>query len=533
MNEFFSFLGKKVDCFGWVRVSLVAIILLGVFLRMYEFGDWLRFNPDQGRDAIVAFDMTRGEIPLLGPVAGGTEFRLGPATHYISFLSGSIFGWTPPALAYPELLFSILTIPLSYLLVARMFGRKMGLVAALLVAVSGYMVRYGRFQWNPNMMPFFVTLLLLSAQAFVDREMKHRFLWVVTFGVALGIGVQLHTFLLVLLPVLLVIFFGFLGFRRALPFGMATVAIGIAIFLNIPQIVSEVNNNFSNANAFLDRTNRDNMSVTNVSQRIDRDALCHIRANAFILTGLGHTDDCNRFIALMKKKKPMTHPFDIAHATFEIIFTVGGLLLLGWFAWKETSVGRRFLFVSALVYSIVLFILIIPVANEIAMRYFLANAIIPFVLLAAWGKFLSEKGMIFKWGFGVFVIALFVSNGWFLKKEFDMFSTGKVGDGDTAIWGEMKPIAEFVSKNTAPGGTAYLDGMRDYRKRFYKGIAFPLHIEGKNLIRWEDEGLPDDSGPIFFVRKKTRASDESTEIDGNPILDKITSGRVSVFLLRR
>lgn len=533
MDGYLSFLWKKIDRFGWARVAFLAIIFLGAFFRVYEFGDWLRFNPDQGRDAIVAFDMTQGEIPLLGPVAGGTEFRLGPATHYISFLSGSIFGWTPPALALPELFFSILTIPLVYLLVARMFGQKMGLVAALLVAVSGYMVRYGRFQWNPNMMPFFTVLLLLSAQAFIDRDMKRRFLWAVAFGIALGISVQLHTFLLVLLPILVVLFFGFLGVRRMLPLGMATVAIGIAMLVNVPQIVSEVKNDFSNMSAFLDRTNRDNVSASNASERIGRDALCHIRANAFILSGLGHTDDCNRFIALMKKKKPLTHPVDIAHAVFEILFTVGGILLLGWFAWKETNIGRRFLLIAILVYSGVLFALIIPVANEIAMRYFLASAFVPFVLLGVWGKFLLDRGVAFRWGFGVFVVMLLVSNGWFLKKEFDEFSTGKVSDGDTAIWGEMKPLVEFVSENTASGETAYLDGMRDYRKRFYKGVAFPLHIEGKTLIRWEDEGLPEDSGPVFFVRKKTKAFDEATEIDGYPIIDKTTSGRVSVFLLRR
>ena len=83
MGGYLSFLWKKIDRFGWARVAFLAIIFLGAFLRVYEFGDWLRFNPDQGRDAIVAFDMTQGEIPFLGPVAGGTEFRLGLVPHCI------------------------------------------------------------------------------------------------------------------------------------------------------------------------------------------------------------------------------------------------------------------------------------------------------------------------------------------------------------------------------------------------------------------------------------------------------------------
>lgn len=66
------------------------------------------------------------------------EFHIGPITHYFSFLSGLILGWTPAALAYPDLLFSVLTIPLMYVLIAKMFGRNMALVFP--TAISGFIV---------------------------------------------------------------------------------------------------------------------------------------------------------------------------------------------------------------------------------------------------------------------------------------------------------------------------------------------------------------------------------------------------------
>lgn len=521
-----------------IRVSrnttyiLIAIVLLGAFLRMYEFHDWLRFSPDQARDAAITFDMTKGEIPLLGPGAGGTEFRLGPVTHYFSYISGSLFGFSPSALAYPDLLFSILAIPLIYLLVARIFGRKIGLSVALLVAVSGFMIRYGRFQWNPNTMPFFTALFLFSALAFFDREMKRRYLWAIFFGIALGVGVQLHTFLLILLPFLTLLLFAFLAFRRSLSLGMAALSICVAVFLNTPQILSETRSNFANTEAFLKGVGGETESTKSYGSRMGRDALCHIRANGFILSALGHSDHCDRFVSTIKKKQ-WQHPVDVLHAIAEIVFTVGGFFLLGFFAWRERDERKRFLLISILLYSTILFALVVPVANEIAMRYFLANAFVPFVLLAAWGKFLWDRGAIFKWMFFIFLAGLVVSNVFFLKKEYVFFQSGKVSDGDTAILGEIEPLAKFVSKNTASGETAHLIGMRSYRKRFHKALAYPLHVEGKTLLRWEEEGFPDGSGPVFLIRKKTKSYDEATEIDGRPIHDRMTSGRVSVFLMRK
>lgn len=65
-------------------LTLAVIILVGILLRVYRFEDWLLFNPDQARDAMAVYNINRGSLPLLGPIAGGTEFHLGPITYYFS-----------------------------------------------------------------------------------------------------------------------------------------------------------------------------------------------------------------------------------------------------------------------------------------------------------------------------------------------------------------------------------------------------------------------------------------------------------------
>lgn len=515
-----------------VLFVLVVIVLLGALLRLYEFHDWLRFNYDQARDATVAFNISKGELPLLGPLAGGTEFRLGPIIHYFQYLSGALFGFAPSVLAYPDALFSILFIPLVYALVSRMFGKRLGLMAAFLCAISGFMIRYGRFAWNPNSMPFFATLFVLSGWAFIDRASRFRYWWAALFGIALGVGVQLHTFLLVALPLLTVSLFGFLAFRRMLPFRMAGVAIGLALLLNVPQLLHEIRNDFSNTRAFFSGVATETESRHTIPDRFLTDLTCHVRANGFALSSAGDTDDCNRYISKISKN-PWEDPIGIVSIALEYVFTIGGFLLLGIFAWKEHNPQKRYFAVAILGYSVILFALVVPVANEVSMRYFLANAFVPFVLFAVWGRFLLARGRVLAVGFFLLFIGLTVSNVLFAKEEFELYQTGKVSDGDMSVLGEMEPLAVFVARETPVGETAHLMGMLSYRRRFAEGIAYLLRLEGKDLIRWETKKLPEEQGPVFHIRKKTRSYEGATEIDGLPILDKVTSGRVTIYLLRR
>src|SRR3989339_797357 len=143
---------------------LLAIILVGIFLRTYNFHDFLRFNADQSRDAAVINNALEGKeaLPLLGPKAGGTDFRLGPAFYYFNYASGLVFGGNPDKLAYPDLLFSILAIPLFYVFSRRYFGKNISLAVAFLFAISLFTVRYSRFSWNPNSTPFFTMLFLYA-----------------------------------------------------------------------------------------------------------------------------------------------------------------------------------------------------------------------------------------------------------------------------------------------------------------------------------------------------------------------------------
>lgn len=516
-------------------LTLVGIACIGISLRIYRFEDWLLFNPDQARDAMTAYEMTRGSFPLLGPLAGGTEFHLGPITHYFSFLSGLFFGWTPAALAYPDLLFSILTIPLMYVLIAKMFGRNMGLVSAFLTAISGFMVSYGRFQWNPNTMPFFILLFILSAQLVVyENNSRTRLLWAAILGVSIGVGVQLHTFLLILMPVLAGALFVFLVRSRSFSGGVFALTITVALLLNIPQFVSEFRSNFSNTSEFFSGAHSKTGSVSSQMRHIAQDSVCHIRSYAFILTALGGRDVCDQSVSTIEKK-PWKNPVDTAHALLETTFFAGGLFLLVSFMRKALRLGdkpKAFLFGSVLIYSSTLFFLIIPVSNEITVRYFLADILTPFAMLAAWGTFLIEKGCVFRLAAISAFILLVLANGFFLRKEYGAFQSGQVSDGSRVVWGEAVPLIEFIDLSFGKREVAYITGTRSYRQRFIQAIQFSLLIKGKTIRQWKEADLKIHPGPIFSIQKRTKNFEAITEINDQEIINRVASGRVSMFQIR-
>ncbi|NMC87867.1 MAG: hypothetical protein GYA69_05505, partial [Candidatus Moranbacteria bacterium] len=92
MKDFFKQNKSKIAI-----VFFLVFLAAGIFLRTYNFHDWLRFNTDQARDAVVVSDFLEGKtaLPLLGPKAGGTDFKLGPIFYYFQIISAKIFGVSP------------------------------------------------------------------------------------------------------------------------------------------------------------------------------------------------------------------------------------------------------------------------------------------------------------------------------------------------------------------------------------------------------------------------------------------------------
>lgn len=233
-----------VPKFIWV---LLAIIFIGIFFRTYNFHDWLLFKGDAFRDATLVSNVFNGDIrslPLLGPRAGGTMLRLGPIFYDFQYVSALLFqSVSASVLAYPDLFFSILTIPVFFFFSRRFFSSSWSLAMAGMLAVSFLAIEYGRFAWNPNSTLFFTLVFSYALLRLYDTETpKQRpLLWATVAGTALSVASQLHFSAFLGLPITLMLFvlFNIKDAKKVLSYKVIAVFFVSILVVNAPIIISE------------------------------------------------------------------------------------------------------------------------------------------------------------------------------------------------------------------------------------------------------------------------------------------------------
>lgn len=463
---------------------LLAIITVGIFLRAWNFSDYLRFNPDQARDAGLIREIERGEksLPLLGPKAGGTEFRLGPAFYWIQYGSAKIFGADPQKLAYPDLFFSVLTIPLLYFFLRKYFGRKISLISTAVFSVSFYAIKYSRFAWNPNSTPFFVLLFLLALFEIAHPEQKRKWIWALILGIAMGIGVQLHSLLLFSFPVIFVVYFTYLSFQKNPAWKKIWLIIAVVIFLNIPQIINEFTALEKNSRAFIVGLDIKASRDASFAEKLETNILCHIQANGFILSSVGSDNACDLMEISKKIKKNRKDPAKIfknaavyANIALSVIFSLGGYILLVYFWKKEKNTDRKNFLGLLILYAAVLFVILIPLALEISMRFFLPLVFVPFIFLGLWAKFLGnrfgKKGIMTIISLAAILVIL---NTFSNQKKFNYWAgkSPENGDFDEITLGEVEFMSRFIIEKSQGVEKAYLKGNKAHLFEIVRPVRY-------------------------------------------------------------
>jgi 4-amino-4-deoxy-L-arabinose transferase-like glycosyltransferase len=171
------------------NVIVLVVILVAAFLRLYRIQDYMSFLGDEGRDVLVAYNILHGHLTLLGPTSSVGGFFLGPIYYYFMAPFLLLFNYNPVGPAVMVALFGIATVWLIYKFCGELLNRQIGIIAAVLYAISPLVISYSRSSWNPNPLPFFSLLALyVLYKASVKNSIKLFFL----VGILLGIAIQLH-----------------------------------------------------------------------------------------------------------------------------------------------------------------------------------------------------------------------------------------------------------------------------------------------------------------------------------------------------
>lgn len=474
---------------AWI---ILLIILAGILLRTFHFHDYLRFNPDQARDANIVRETVNGQrpLPLLGPKAGGTEFKLGPAFYYFQIASAKIFGNTPNKMAYPDLFFSVMAILLLYIFLKKYFSYKISLLISGLMAVSFFAVKYSRFAWNPNSTPFFVLLFLLALFEIGRAEQKRKWLWAIILGIAFGIGIQLHSLLLFSFPIVFAVYFLYLFLKKNTAWKKAWLIIAVIIFLNTPQIISEFKVLEKNSRAFIVALDTKSSRDATILKKIGTSIACQVQANGFIISSVGSDDKCDFLKVssnLKENKKDPNKIFKnsaiIGNIILSAIFSLGGYILLVYFFRREKNTDKKNYLAAILIYAAVLSIIFIPMALEISMRFFLAIEFLPFIFLGLWIKFLGgcfgKKGMVASC---ILIAALAVFNLMAIKNKFDYLAgRNKSGSFDEITLGEVEFMANYILARSEGAKNVYLEGKKSDLFEIVKPIKYFTDGAGINV----------------------------------------------------
>ncbi len=213
-------------------ISLLVILVFAAYLRLHAISGYMTFLGDEGRDVLVVKRIiVDHKLTLLGPTASVGGFFLGPIYYY--FMAPFLWLWRmdPAGPAVMVALFGIATVYLVYRFGKELFGTSAGLVAASLYATSPLVIAYSRSSWNPNLVPFFSTLLFYLLYRVVLHKQWHLLFFV---GIVFGIGLQLH-YLFTFLFIVVGIWFFLVGrerkYLRYYAFGVVGFLLGYAPFL--------------------------------------------------------------------------------------------------------------------------------------------------------------------------------------------------------------------------------------------------------------------------------------------------------------
>lgn len=214
---------------------LGLILLLGLFLRVYNIGNTLGFYYDQGRDALVIWDLWhKGNFFLIGPTTGIAGIFRGPYYYYL-IAPFYLLGKGNPV--WPSVFLSATTVFacfLAYHLGAKMHSRVAGLIAALISAYSFNMVMASRWLSNPTPM---LVLSLILVWAILRKS------WPI---MALVAGLSLFHFgsageVFYLLAILIFVFWE----RKNLPNRKTLlICLGIFFLTVLPLIIFDFKNHF-------------------------------------------------------------------------------------------------------------------------------------------------------------------------------------------------------------------------------------------------------------------------------------------------
>ncbi|MBU1524414.1 MAG: glycosyltransferase family 39 protein, partial [Candidatus Omnitrophica bacterium] len=162
-------------------MAAIIIFILAFFVRVYR----LSLFPLNHDEATWALPSVEHFDKVLGIPAACFHGYIQPFFSYLVFFAKKIFSHPIYIVRTPSAVIGAFTVILIYMLAKEMYGKRTGLISALLLAFLPWHVIQSRIGVSLILTPFFGCLIFLAVVKAIHRKSN---LWFLLSWVFLGIG---------------------------------------------------------------------------------------------------------------------------------------------------------------------------------------------------------------------------------------------------------------------------------------------------------------------------------------------------------
>lgn len=243
---FSEILRKYINPHRKILLLFTTLILIGLVLRLYQFDGFSTFLGDQGRDAVIIKGIaTLESFPSYGAPSSIGAVRLGPFYYYLMAPFLLLFNLNPIGIAYGILILSMLGTILIFPIVKKEINGVVAILLTFLIVFSYQFIDTSRNAWNPNLLPYFSFFTLYFGYRIVKYEKMRDAL---ILGLLFSAATQLHPLaFLIAIPLSIFVFYHLYVSKKKINFVKNLCAVLVSfLFLYIPLIQFEINNQFTN-----------------------------------------------------------------------------------------------------------------------------------------------------------------------------------------------------------------------------------------------------------------------------------------------
>jgi len=183
---------------------LCVLIAFGGILFFYNLGGWDLWNPDEPRYAQVAKEMLQGEGWIIPHLNSEVYPDKPPLFFWLIAATATVRGGMNECAArFPSALFGLLTLLLLFSLGKRLFGEKVGFLAALILATNVEFLWLARRANIDATLTFFTTAAITLLYIGFSQRQGRWVLYLLAYG-AIALGVLAKLQVAAIVPLLVV-----------------------------------------------------------------------------------------------------------------------------------------------------------------------------------------------------------------------------------------------------------------------------------------------------------------------------------------